>query len=285
MKMKKSTKLQIKLAVFLSVLLISLAGAGCLGQNSDNQIYTSGSTTVLPLMQELSEKYMESHKDVIIITSGGGSGVGIAEFIDGTNDIAMSSRIIRASEVEAATAKNRPPVEHIIAYDGITVIVHPSNNVNNLTVEQLQKIYSGEINNWKDVGGPDKEIAVIARDSASGTQEFFTEAVMGSVPYRNDMIVQSATGAVTNEVTQNEKAIGIIGAAYQVNSVKTVAVNVNGTDIMPTEQNILSGAYPISRALYIYADQKPSAAVADFIAYIMSPSGQKVVKDMGYAPV
>lgn len=281
--MKKSAR--IKLTVLLSVLLIALAGAGCLGQNSDNQIYTSGSTTVLPLMQELSAKYMESHKDVTIIVSGGGSGVGIADFIDGTNDIAMSSRAIRDSEVEAAASKNRPPAEHTIAYDGITVIVHPSNNVSNLTMDQLQKIYSGEIKNWKDVGGPDKEIAVIARDSASGTQEFFTEAVMRGVPYRNDMITQSATGAVIYETSQNEKAIGIIGAAYQVTSVKTVAVNVNGTNVMPTEENILSGVYPISRALYIYADQKPSTAVSEFIAYILSPEGQKVVKDLGYAPV
>jgi len=285
MKMKKNTKLQIKLAVFLSVLLIALVGSGCLGQNSDNQIVATGSTTVLPLMQDLSEKYMENHNDVIISVSGGGSGVGIAEFIDGTNDIAMSSRKIKDSEVEAAIAKNRPSAEHTIAYDGITIIVHPSNNVSSLTMEQLQKIYSGEIKNWKDVGGPDKEIAVIARDSASGTQEFFTEAVMGSVPYRNDMITQSATGAVTNEVAQNEKAIGIIGAAYQVNSVKTIAINVNGTNIMPTEQNILSGTYPISRALYLYTDKTPTTAVSEFIAYILSPSGQKVVKDLGYAPV
>lgn len=286
MKMKKSTKPQMKLAVLLSVLLIALAGAGCLGQNSGYQkIVASGSTTVLPLMQSLSENFMDNHTDVIISVKGGGSGTGIAELIDGTNDIAMSSREIKSSEVSDAKAKNITPVEHTIAYDGITVIINPSNNVNSLTIEQLRKIYSGEIRNWKDVGGADKEIAVISRDSSSGTQEFFKEAVMGSTEFRTDMITQSATGAVTQEVSQNEKAIGFIGAAYQISSVKTVAINVNGTDILPTEENILSSKYPISRGLYLYTNQTTTEEVSKFIAFILSPDGQKIVQGMGYAPV
>lgn len=284
--MNIGTKSQIKLIALLSVLLIALAGAGCLGQNSsDQKVVSSGSTTVLPLMQDLAENFMDTHRDVLISVKGGGSGVGIAELIDGSNDIAMSSRKIRNNEVADAKANGVTVVEHIIAYDGITVIINPSNNVSNLTVEQLQKIYSGEIRNWQEVGGADSTITVIARDSASGTQEFFTEAVMGNVSYRNDMIVQAATGAVTQEVSQNERAIGIIGAAYQISTVKAVAVNVDGTEVMPTEENILNGVYPISRGLYLYTDEAMSKAAADFIAFILSPAGQKIVKDMGYAPV
>lgn len=286
MKMKKITKSQMKLTVLLFVLLTALAGAGCLGQNADNQnIVASGSTTVLPLMQSLSENYMEIHADTIISVKGGGSGTGIAELIDGSNDIAMSSRKIKDSEIADAKAKNITPVEHTIAFDGITIIVNPSNTVGNLTMEQLQKIYSGEIKNWKDVGGADNEIAVIARDSSSGTQEFFKEAVMGDIEFRPDMITQSATGAVTQEVAQNEKAIGFIGAAYQSSSVKTVGIETNGIVVTPTEENILNGKYPISRGLYLYTVQTPTDAASAFIHFVLSADGQKIVADLGYAPV
>jgi len=286
MKMKKSTKSKITLTVLISVLLIALVGAGCLGQNSSEQtVVVSGSTTVQPLMQAFSENYMETHSSVIISVKGGGSGVGIAELIDGTNDIAMSSREIRSNEISDANSKGITPTEHIVAFDGIAIIVHPSNSVDSLTIEQLQKIYSGEIKNWKEVGGADRDITVISRDSASGTQEYFQEVVMRSVPFRNDMIVQAATGAVTLEVSQNDRAIGFVGAAYQINSAKTLAINENGTNVMPTEANILNGQYPLSRPLYLYTDKTTSDAVTAFLNFMLSPAGQNIVRDMGYAPV
>ncbi len=286
-KNKKTVKiLAIQFTALLSVFLLAFSGAGCLGQNTgDGKIVVSGSTSVLPLAQTLSETYMKDHNETIISVKGGGSGTGIAELIDGSNDIAMSSREIKDSETADAKAKGIEPVEHEIAKDGIAVIVHPSNPVSNLTLEQLQKIYSGEIKNWKDVGGEDAEIAAIARDSSSGTQEFFNEAVMGSTEFRSDLITQSATGAVTQEVAQNAKAIGFIGAAYQSNSIKTVGLETNGTTVMPTEENILNGKYPLSRGLYLYTDKNQKQAVSEFIGYILSADGQKTVSDMGYAPV
>jgi phosphate binding protein len=285
---KKTTakKLTITSAVLLSVLLFALVGSGCLGQDTaDGKIIISGSTSVLPPAQVLSEKYMEAHSDAVISIKGGGSGTGIAELIDSSNDIAMSSRKIKDSEIENARAKGIEPKEYEIAKDGISIIVNPANPVNDLTLEQLQKIYSGEIKNWKEVGGEDSEIAVIARDSASGTQEFFKEAVMGTVEFRNDLITQSATGAVTQEVAQNKKAIGFVGAAYQSSNIKTLGINTGSTIIMPTEANILSETYPLSRALYLYTSQTPKQTAKDFIAFVLSTEGQKIIQENGYAPI
>jgi len=284
-KTKPATTLTIKSAVLISVLLFALIGSGCLGQNAKGgEIIVSGSTSVLPPAQVLSEKYMEKH-DAIISVKGGGSGTGIAELIDSTNDIAMSSRKIKDSEIANAKAKGIESVEYEIAKDGISIVVNPSNPVNNLTLEQLQKIYSGEIKNWNEVGGEDSEIAVIARDSSSGTQEFFKEAVMGNVEFRSDLITQSATGAVTQEVALNKKAIGFIGAAYQNNDIKTLGINTGSAVIMPTEENILSETYPLSRALYLYTSQNPKPAATEFITYVLSTEGQRIIRETGYAPI
>ncbi|WNY24595.1 PstS family phosphate ABC transporter substrate-binding protein [Methanolapillus millepedarum] len=272
--------------LFILSLLVAatVLGAGCLSGSSDESVLISGSTTVLPLIQVLSENYMVDHTDMIIV-KGGGSGSGIAELIDKTNDIAMSSRKINDKELANAQSNGIEPVETIIAMDGITIIVNPSNPVNSLTLDQLQKIYTGEITNWNQVGGSDMKIAAIARDSASGTQEYFKEAVLHNNSFRSDTITQSATGAVTQEVSQNANAIGFIGAAYQDSRVKTLGINVNGTDVYPTETNILTGTYPLSRPLYLYTTQTPSNATTNFINYVMNPDGQAVVKEVGYAPV
>ena len=280
------TKLPLLSALLILILLFALIGSGCLGQNTaDDKLTISGSTSVLPLAQVLSERYMGTNTETIISVKGGGSGTGIAELIDSSNDIAMSSRKIKDAEISNANAKGIEPVEYEIAKDGISVIINPSNPVNNLTLEQLQKIYSGEIKNWKEVGGEDSEIAAIARDSASGTQEFFKEAVMGETDFRSDLITQSATGAVTQEVTQNKKAIGFIGAAYQNNNVKTIGINTGSEVVMPTEENILSETYPLSRGLYLYTSQSPKQAASEFMEFIMSTDGQKIVRELGYAPI
>ena len=285
-KTKSASKLTLQLTVLLSVLLLALICSGCLGQNNSNEeIYVSGSTSVLPPAQVLSERYMETHHEAIISVKGGGSGTGIAELIDSSNDIAMSSRKIKDAEISSAKANGIDPIEYEIAKDGISIIINPANPVSDLTLDQLQKIYSGEIKNWKEVGGEDSDIAVIARDSSSGTQEFFKEAVMGEVEFRNDLITQSATGAVTQEVSQNKKAIGFVGAAYQSNGIKTIGINTGNAVIMPTEENILSEKYPLSRALYLYTSQTPKQAAIDFIEFILSDEGQRIIRETGYAPI
>lgn len=282
--MTKST--MIRLTALFLILLLAFSGAGCLGQNTDDKtVALSGSTSVLPLAQTLSESYMKNDTETLISVKGGGSGTGIAELIDSSNDVAMSSRKIKNSEISDAETNGIKPTEYEIAKDGIAVIINPANPVNTLTLEQIQKIYSGEIQNWKEVGGEDAQIAVIARDSASGTQEFFTEAVMGDTEYRSDLITQSATGTVTQEVSRNQKAIGFIGAAYQSNSIKTLGIQIGETTVMPTEENILNETYPLSRGLFFYTDENPKQAAAEFIKFVLSPDGQKIVRETGYAPV
>ncbi|WNY27220.1 PstS family phosphate ABC transporter substrate-binding protein [Methanolapillus ohkumae] len=281
--MKKTISFALFILFFVSIAFV--LGSGCLGSSSHDTLTVSGSTTVLPLVQTLSEEYMADNTDVIISLKGGGSGTGLAELIDKTNDIAMSSRKINDKEIANANANGIQPVETIIAWDGLTIVVHPENPVNSLSLEQLSKIYSGEYTNWKQVGGNDMPIAVICRDSASGTQEYFKEAVMKNTSLRNDVITQAATGAVTQEVAQNKNAIGYIGAAYQDSRIKTIGIQVNGTVVYPAEQNILTGTYPLSRPLYLYTTQNPTLAAENFISYIMSPNGQFIVKTVGYAPV
>jgi phosphate transport system substrate-binding protein len=279
--MKKSAILLIAL---FSVLLVVFAGAGCFNLKA-NDVTISGSATVLPLVHSIVEKYYMENKEIGISIKGGGSGTGIAELIDQSSNVAMSSREIKPQEIESAKAKGITQKEYVIAYDGITVIVHPANPVDSLTLDQLQKIYAGEIVNWKEVGGKDAAIAVISRDSASGTQEYFKEAVMKDKDFRSDMITQSATGAVIQEISQNEKAIAFIGTASQSGSIKNIGINVDGETVYPTHENILSGKYPISRALYLYTQDNPSQAVQDFIDYVLGPPGQQIVKDMGYVPL
>ncbi|MDR0768076.1 MAG: phosphate ABC transporter substrate-binding protein, partial [Methanosarcinales archaeon] len=191
----------------------------------------------------------------------------------------------RESEIANANSKGVEIAEHAIAVDGIAVIINPSNPVDSLTIDQLRKIYSGEIRNWNEVGGEDAVIAAIARDSASGTQEFFRAAVMGRTDLRADLITQSATGAVTQEVAQNPRAIGFIGAAYQNPYIKTIGIETDGAVVMPTEESMLDGSYPLARPLHLYTVKDPKQAVSDFISFILSADGQEIVRGMGYAPV
>ena len=284
-KSKKPAKFAVQFTSLLLILLLAVSGAGCLSLTNENRIDVSGSNTVLPLVHALAEAYMKENKEIGISLRGGGSGTGIAALASGTADIAMSSRDIRANEIANAQNNGVEIVEHAIAIDGITIIVHPSNPVTSLTMDQLQKIYSGEIRNWKEVGGEDLTIAAIARDSSSGTQEYFNEAVMRGVDFRLDLITQVATGAVMQEVAQNRRAIAYIGVAYQNPDIKVIGIDVNGTVVMPTEETILSGDYPLSRPLFLYTDKAKKQAVADFIAFILSADGQEIVRGMGYAPV
>jgi len=179
------------------------------------QINVKGSTTVLPLAQAAAETYMANHPEASISISGGGSGTGIAALIDGDVDIAMASRKMKDSEIENAEANGIDPVEHVIAWDGLTVVVNPANPVDQLTYDQIKGIYDGSISNWKDVGGPDKEIVVINRDSSSGTYGYFQEEILGEDnEFREDAISTSSNGAVLQSVSQNDAAIGYIGFAY-----------------------------------------------------------------------
>jgi phosphate transport system substrate-binding protein len=245
------------------------------------KVVIKGSTTVLPIALKASEEYRKI-SDTLISIEGSGSGNGIKALMDGTCDIANSSREMKAEEKEAARGKGMDVKEIAISYDMIIPIVHPSNPARNLTIDQLREIYAGNITNWKEVGGPDMKIVVISRDSSSGTFEYWNEKVMKKGDISRSALLQASNGAVVTAISQNKKAIGYIGYGYLNKNVK--AIDVNG--VHGTIENGKSGKYPISRKLYMYVNNNKLSKEADgFIKFILGPKGQALVKEQGFIPL
>lgn len=245
-------------------------------------IAIKGSTTVLPIAQKVAEAYMKQNPDVKISISGGGSGNGIKAIIDGSTDIADSSRFIKDSEVKLAVENGRYPVPFAVAYDCIVPVVHPSNSVANLTLAQLKSIYMGEIRNWKEVGGPDRAIVVISRDTSSGTYEVWESKVMNKERVFPGALLQASNGAVVQAVSKNKNAIGYIGLGYITDSVKALTVD----RIKGSEETTLNGTYPMSRPLYMFTEGWPEGDTINFLNFVTHPQkGQKYVKESGFVPL
>jgi phosphate transport system substrate-binding protein len=265
--------------IFASLALISLFVAA---PAFAGKIVIKGSTTVLPIAQKAAEAYMKQNPDVSISVSGGGSGNGIKALIDGSTDIADSSRFIKSKEVNLAVEKGRYPVPFAVAYDCIVPVVHPSNTVMNLSLAQLKDIYMGKIKNWKELGGPDRPVVVISRDTSSGTYEVWSEKVMEKERVFPGALLQASNGAIVQAVSKNNNAIGYVGIGYLDKSVKALLVN----RIAGSEETTLNGTYPISRALYMFTQGWPKGDTLNFINFVMHPEkGQKLVKDAGFVPL
>ncbi len=250
-------------------------------KSADDKVVVKGSTTVLPITQKASEAFYKSNR-VSISISGTGSGDGIKSLIDGSCDIANSSREMSAKEKEIASQKGEQIKEIAIAHDMIVPIVHPSNPVKNLTLAQLKAIYDGSIKNWKQLGGKDETIVVVSRDSSSGTYEVWEGKVMKKAEVRKDALLQASNGTVVSTVSENTKAIGYVGYGYLSESVKAVYVN----SIEPTIENGKSGKYPIARKLYMYVNEKKlKPAAKSYIDFVLGQEGQKLVKAAGYIPL
>lgn len=242
-------------------------------------IEIKGSTTVLPIAQKAAEAYMKQNPAVKISISGGGSGNGIKAIIDGSTDIADSSRFIKDKEVKLAVEKGVYPVPFAVAYDCIIPVVHPSNPVNNLTLDQLKAIYKGEIKNWKEIGGEDKKIVVISRDTSSGTYEVWEEKVMEKERVYPGALLQASNGAIVQAVSNNKNAIGYIGIGYLNDTVKATMVN----SIKGSPETTLDGTFPISRALYMFTNGWPKLDTLNFINFMLNPEkGQKYVEEAGF---
>jgi len=274
--------------VILVVLVVVFAGvlfAGCKSSQPTEQpvnITINGSTTVFPIAQKEAEVYMDKHLNVNISVEGTGSGNGIAALIDGTTDIADSSREIKKEEIDKAKANGLNPYETPIALDALSVVVNPQNPVNALTSEQVKKIYVGEIANWKDVGGPDMPIVVVARDTSSGTYEAFIELALGKgVNITDKAIVQASNQTVKNTVALTRGAIGYIGLGYVDSSVKVVSYD----SVFPSKESAINRTYKLSRHLYMYTNGQPTSAVKDFIDFVLSVEGQNIVEEVGFIRV
>lgn len=249
-------------------------------------ISVKGSDTILPLSQAEAKEFMKENSGKTISVTGGGSTVGIEAFINGRVNIASASREMTSQELKAAKAKGIKPVKHVIAYDGVTVVVNPANKVSKLTFNQLRGIYNGSISNWKQVGGKDKTISVIARDKNSGTYADFQKDVMNGDKYRSDVITESTNKEIVTAVSKNSNAIGYIGFAYLDKKTKALSLNNGKGYVYPTAKSILNGTYPLSRALNFYNNGKSSSNLTTkFIDFVLSTKGQKIVSKVGFVPV
>ena len=246
-----------------------------------------GSDTCLPLSQKEAEAFMKSNTGASVIVTGGGSGVGISALIEGTTDIAQSSRKIKFDERQKMQEGGKTVKEVIIAYDALAIVVHPQNKVNNLTREQLEGIFTGKIKNWKEVGGDDLAIIPYARETSSGTYEFIKEYVLRNRNYMNGILSMPATGAIIQSVSQTRGAIGYVGLAYLNPNVKAIHVSYDQGKkfVEPSVVNAKNNTYPIVRALYYYYDAKSEALVKPFINFILSAEGQKIVTDIGFVTI
>ena len=250
-----------------------------------------GSNTVTPISSVWAEEFMKKNPRTSIAVSGPGSGVGIAALIDGTTDICQASRPMSQAEIDKAKANGRTPVEFIIAYDGLAIVVNPSNPVNELTMEQLSNIYQGKITNWKDVGGKDLPIVALSRDSNSGTHVFFKEHVVQmkdkKAEYGEKVLFLPSTEAGVTETAKNERAIFYAGLGYVSKDVKVLGVKKDAASpaVQPSIKTVHDNSYPVSRPLFFYTPGQPSGVVKAFIDYAKSKEGQAVVEKMGYVPL
>jgi phosphate transport system substrate-binding protein len=242
------------------------------------KIVIAGSTTVLPIAQKAAEVFMNSNQDADISVRGGGSGVGIASLIDGACDIGDASRPIKESELDNAVANGRHPKANVVAMDGICVIVNPSNPVRALTKKQIKDIFTGKISNWQQVGGNEGKIVTISRDSSSGTFEAFGELALNKEKVRPDALMQASNQAVATTVAQTPGAVGYVGLGYVSKSVKALVID----GVEASKETVLSGQYPIARPLFMYTNGSPKGVVKDFIDFILSGEGQRLVEEEGF---
>jgi phosphate transport system substrate-binding protein len=263
----------------LILLALSVMGIGLQSEAlAGNNITMKGSTTVLPIAQRTAEVFMERHPDVKISVQGGGSGVGIAAIIDGTCDIGDASRSMKEQELSNALSKGVDPKANFIAMDGIAVIVHPTTKITALTKQQLKDIYTGKISDWSALGGEKQKIVVVSRDSSSGTFESFGEMALDKEKVRRDALMQASNQAVASTVAKTPGSIGYVGLGYISSQVK--ALTLDG--VMPSSENVLSNKYKLGRPLFMYTNGSPKGVVKDFLDFILSEEGQKLVKEAGF---
>lgn len=250
------------------------------------KITVKGSDTMVILAQRWAEIYMKQNPETSIQVTGGGSGVGLAALINGTTDIATSSRPIKSTEVEKLKARyNTLGVEIPCAKDGITIFLNESNKVKELTLKQLSDIYQARVTNWKQVGGEDAPIKLYGRENSSGTYAFFKDEVIKG-DYASTCQTLPGTGAVVNAVKKDKYGIGYGGAAYAV-GVKHCMVKKDdkSAGILPTTETIAKNQYPITRYLYLYLRNRPTGDIKKYVDWILSPEAQKIITEVGYFPV
>ncbi|NQV42721.1 MAG: PstS family phosphate ABC transporter substrate-binding protein [Candidatus Marinimicrobia bacterium] len=279
----------------LSLVIASMIIVGCSDKNNTEKvapkyITIKGSDTMVHLASAWAESFMKSHPDADISVTGGGSGTGIAAILNGTTDICIASRSIKAREVTLAKEKGLSPNEIVTSRDGIAVVVNPENPISELTIEQIGKIYTGVYTNWKELGGPDHEIVILSRESSSGTFVFFQEHVMKKKDYSPNAMLMPSTSAIIQSVTQDMWAIGYVGLGYGVQAAdKVKMLNVkNDADspaVAPSVSSVQDATYGIARPLFFYTNGTPTGTAKSFVDFVLSDAGQAIVLETGYVPI
>jgi len=288
----------ILIAIVIFVLLFSAScgpkssSQGAASNSSASYIQNKGSDTIVNLALAWAEKYQAEHPEVRISVTGGGSGTGIASLINKTVDIANASRKIKDEETAQAKANGVDPVEHIIARDAIAVIVNPENPVSQLTLKQISDIYSGKISNWSEVGGEDRPIVRLSRETNSGTHVYFLETVIrlgdskDKTLFSMDTLLLPSSEGIVAEVRQNPNAIGYDGLGYVPKDLKMIAIakEAGGAYFLPSIATVNDKTYPIARDLYMYTNGEPTGVVKEYLDWILSPEAQQIVADLGFVP-
>ena len=269
-------------ALVFVLILAALLLSGCSGgKSASDKVIVSGSTTILPIAEQTAEDFMKANPSAKVLVSGLGSSAGIEAVSAGTANIGTSSRDLAAEETKLGL------VDTPIAYDGIAVIVSPSNPVNGLTKNQLADIFAGRIKNWSQVGGEDRPIDLVNRDESSGTRDAFSKLVMGKNKFDSEAAVLPGTGQVRDVVARASGAIGYISVGFvkpRFTDVQVKALTVDG--VAPTEASIASGKYPIGRKLHFFTKGQPTGLTKQYVDYVLSAVVQKgVVVDAGFIPV
>ena len=255
-------------------------------------IENKGSDTLVNLALAWAETYMGFRPNVRISVTGGGSGTGIAAMINGTVDIANASRAMKPEEIAAAKANGISPVEFTVAGDAIAVVVHPSNPVDTLTLQQISEIYTGNIANWSQVGGEDRPIVLLSRESNSGTYVYFLENVIrlgnreSELLFTPDTLLMPSSEGISTEARQNPNGIGYDGLGYVTADQKVVAVarDADAPYVLPSVETVNDGSYPIARPLYMYTAGEPADQAKEYLDWVLG-DGQSLVSELGFVPL
>jgi phosphate transport system substrate-binding protein len=281
-----------KKAILITVLSLALLGSLILAAPAKKMIQIKGSDTMVNLVQILAEEYMGKTPGAAIAVLGGGSGTGITGLINQTCDIADHSREWKQKEIDQAWEKGVSPRFFIVAVDGLSIVVSEKNPLEQLTVAQVGALYRGEIKNWKAVGGSDKAVSLYGRQSNSGTYVFMQEFVLGNKNYSTDMKEMNGNAQIIEGILQDEGAVGYVGVGYLYDQNRQIRKGIkvlkiskepNGTGFLPTDKAAVdSGAYPISRPLFMATNGKPKGDVARFLTWVVGPEGQAIVEREGF---
>jgi len=291
--MKRFVFLISTLLVFAFTTSCGLDSSSETASDSSAYIENKGSDTIVNLALAWAEKYQNDHPSVRISVTGGGSGTGIAALINRTVGIANASRKIKQEEIDEAKSNGVEPVEHIIARDAIAVIVNPENPVSRLTLRQISDMYSGKITNWREVGGEDRPIVRLSRETNSGTHVYFLETVLrlGSredkTLFSTDTLLLPSSEGIIAEVRQNPNAIGYDGLGYVPKDLKMIAIaeEAGGAYVLPSIPTVNDKSYPIARDLYMYTNGQPTGVVKEYLDWILSSEAQEIVAELGFVPV